>query len=630
MPEIFIPNVSKGASPVTRVAIDPITRIEGHLRIEVQIEGGQVANAWSSGTMFRGLEIALRGRDPRDAWIYTQRICGVCTTVHAITSVRAVENALSISVPDNARIVRNVITGTQYLQDHVMHFYHLHALDWVDITSALTADPTATSVLQRSLSDWPNSSPSYFSTVQSRLQAFVNSGQLGLFANGYWGHPAYRLPPEVNLLAVAHYLEALDWQRDIIKIQAILGGKNPHPQTFLVGGMATPVHPTLPNAINNSTIATLQGLVVTARNFVEKVYLPDLKAIAGFYPEWTQSGGGRGDMLSYGEFPEASNARWLPPGIVRNGNLGQVFPVDHMQIVEHVAHSWYAGNTPRHPWQGETQPAYAGPAAPYALESGTIAHVQQVAAHWDGPYQPEYDMNGDGQINVGDIQEAADSWGSPFPAPPRMVSFYDKYSWIKAPRYQDAPMEVGPLARMSVAYAAGHPRVRAVIDTTLAQMGLGPAALFSTVGRMLARAVETLVVGEQLPIWLGQLQTNINQNNLTIHNSTRWDPSTWPADALGYGFAEAPRGALGHWVHIVNGQIDNYQAVVPTTWNGSPRDAAGLRGPWEQALIGTPVADPQRPVEILRTIHSFDPCMSCAVHIVDEYNSELTRVQVRA
>ncbi len=614
---------------MTRVAIDPITRIEGHLRIEVQIEGGQVANAWSSGTMFRGLEIALRGRDPRDAWIYTQRICGVCTTVHAITSVRAVENALSISVPDNARIVRNVITGTQYLQDHVMHFYHLHALDWVDITSALTADPTATSVLQRSLSDWPNSSPSYFSTVQSRLQAFVNSGQLGLFANGYWGHPAYRLPPEVNLLAVAHYLEALDWQRDIIKIQAILGGKNPHPQTFLVGGMASPVHRTLPNAINNSTIATLQGFVVTARNFVEEVYLPDLKAIAGFYPEWTQSGGGRGDMLSYGEFPEASNARWLSPGIVRNGNLGQVFPVDHMQIVEHVAHSWYAGNTPRHPWQGETQPAYAGPAAPYALESGNIAHVQQVAAHWDGPYQPEYDMNGDGQINVGDIQEAADSWGSPFPAPPRMVSFYDKYSWIKAPRYQDAPMEVGPLARMAVAYAAGHPRVRAVIDTTLAQMSLGPAALFSTVGRMLARAVETLVVGEQLPIWLGQLQTNINQNNLTIHNSTRWDPSTWPADALGYGFAEAPRGALGHWVHIVNGQIDNYQAVVPTTWNGSPRDAAGLRGPWEQALIGTPVADPQRPVEILRTIHSFDPCMSCAVHIVDEHNSELTRVQVR-
>ncbi len=278
-----------------------------------------------------------------------------------------------------------------------------------------------------------------------------------MFANGYWGHPAYKLPPEVNLLAVAHYLEALDWQRDIIKIQAILGGKNPHPQTFLVGGMATPVHPTLPNAINNSTIATLQGLVVTARNFVEKVYLPDLKAIAGFYPEWTQSGGGRGDMLSYGEFPEASNARWLPPGIVRNGNLSQVFPVDHMQIVEHVAHSWYAGNTPRHPWQGETQPAYAGPAAPYALESGTVAHVQQVAAHWDGPYQPEYDMNGDGQINVGDIQEAADSWGSPFPAPPRMVSFYDKYSWIKAPRYLDAPMEVGPLTRMAVAYAAGHP-----------------------------------------------------------------------------------------------------------------------------------------------------------------------------
>lgn len=211
---------------MTRIAIDPITRIEGHLRIEVEVQDGQVTDAWSSGTMFRGIEMILRNRDPRDAWVFAQRICGVCTTVHALASVRSVENALGITIPDNARLIRDLIAGSQLVQDHVVHFYHLHALDWVDITLALQADPGATSTLAQSISSWPKSSRTYFKGVQDRLKAFVNSGQLGLFANGYWGHPAYRLPPEANLLGVAHYLEALDWQRDFIRIHAILGGKN--------------------------------------------------------------------------------------------------------------------------------------------------------------------------------------------------------------------------------------------------------------------------------------------------------------------------------------------------------------------------------------------------------------------
>ena len=588
MTEIYLPIVSapeKPPSSTQKIVIDPITRIEGHLRIEVTVEDGFVTDAWSSSTMFRGIEMVLIGRDPRDAWVFAQRICGVCTTVHAIASVRTVENALGLTVPDNARLLRNLIEGAQFIQDHVIHFYHLHALDWVDLVNALSADPAATSDLARSISDWPNSSPEYFAGVQSRLKTFADSGQMGLFANGYWGHPAYKLPPEANLMAAAHYLEALGWQREFIKIHALLGGKNPHPQTYLVGGMALPVDPEGDVGINPGRITQLKNWSAQALEFVSQVYLPDLMAIASFYPEWAGLGMGVGNYLAYGDFPTETGgdpaSLWLPRGVVMGLNLDAApQPLDQQQIREYVTHSWYTYNggdgEAKHPSQGETQPNYTGPTPPF------------------------------------DFLET-DS----------------KYSWLKAPRYAVQPMEVGPLARMIVAYAAGHPRVREEIDRALDALGLGQQALFSTLGRVAARGIETLVIAEQMGGWIDELEANMKGGNLAIHNGELWDPDTWPNEAVGWGTTEAPRGALGHWIRIKDKAIENYQAVVPTTWNGSPRDARGTRGVWEQALIGTPVADLEKPVEILRTVHSFDPCMACAVHVLDAQGRELTQVLVQ-
>jgi len=561
-----------------KIVIDPITRIEGHLRIEAQVEDGQVTDAWSSSTMFRGIEIILKGRDPRDAWLMTQRICGVCTTVHALSSVRAVEDALGIKIPDNARIIRNLIAGIQYVQDHVIHFYHLHALDWVDIVSALDADPAATAKLAQSISDWPKSSVDYFQGVKDKLTAFVRAGQLGLFANAYWGHPAYKLPPEANLMAVAHYLEALDWQRDVIRVHAILGSKNPHPQTYLVGGMAIPVDPDSESAINADKLALMRKLFVKAKQFVEQVYIPDLLAVASFYKEWAGYGEGLGNFLACGEYPDAAGNLFLPQGIILNRDLSTVYPLDQEKITEYVTHSWYryaeGDQVSKHPWDGETQPNYTGPKPPYEF-----------------------------------------------------LETDEKYTWLKAPRYEDKAMEVGPLARMLVAYASGHPRVKELVNSVLEKLGVGPEALFSTLGRTAARGIETLVVAEQLISWLDELAANMADGNLSIHNGRKWDPATWPKEAEGYGFHEAPRGALGHWVHIVDQKIANYQCVVPSTWNGSPRDARGQRGAYEAALVGTPVSDPEQPIEILRTIHSFDPCMACAVHVVDAQGRELTRIK---
>ncbi|CAG0945663.1 hydrogenase, group If [Anaerolineae bacterium] len=565
-----------------KIAIDPITRIEGHLRIEAQVDGGKVTDAWSSSTMFRGMEIILKGRDPRDAWAFTQRICGVCTTVHAATSVRAVEDALQITIPLNAQIIRNIIEGIQFVQDHVIHFYHLHALDWVDIVSALKADPAATSKLAQSISDWHNSSEQYFKGVAARLKAFVDSGQLGLFANGYWGHPAYKLPPEANLMAVAHYLEALDWQREVIRVHALLGAKNPHLQTYLVGGMAVPIDPNSQNAINADKIAMMKGWLAQAREFVEKVYIPDLLAVAPFYKDWAGYGAGLGNFMAYGEFPQAADNSdlFLKRGIILGKDLSKVLPMDHQKVAEYISNSWYdygAGDAkPLHPWDGETKPNYTGPKPPY--ES----------------------FVGDGK----------------------------KYSWLKAPRYDGNAMEVGPLARMLVSYASG---VKPVVDTVnlvLKTLGVGAEALFSTLGRTAARGVETLVLAQQLEGWVDALAVNIKRGDYKVHNGDKWDPSKWPSEAKGFGFLEAPRGALGHWVRIKNGAIENYQCVVPSTWNGSPRDANGKRGAWEEALVGTPVANPEQPIEILRTVHSFDPCMACSVHVVDTQGHEVTKIKV--
>jgi Ni,Fe-hydrogenase I large subunit len=564
------------------VVVDPVTRIEGHLRIEAEVDGGRVQDAWSSSTMFRGIEIILKGRDPRDAWAFTQRICGVCTTVHAIASIRAVENAIGARPPSNARLLRNLIIASQCVQDHVIHFYHLHALDWVDVVSALSADPKATAALAQSISDWPLSSVAYFTGVRDRLKGFVEGGRLGPFANAYWGHPAYRLPPEANLMAVAHYLEALDWQREFIKMHAILGGKNPHLQSFLVGGMATPVDPDEQASLNAGSIAAIRELVARARDFVTRVYIPDLVAIAGFYKDWAGHGRGVGNYMVYGEYPEddgATPALYLPSGLIRGRDLGHVEDLDPGRITEYVTHSWYeyAGGdgVGLHPSAGETAPHYTGPTPPY---------------------------------------ERLDTSA--------------KYSWLKSPRYDDEPMEVGPLARMLVAYGRGHARVRALVDGVLGTLGVGPGALFSTLGRVAARGIETQLIAEKMDDWLAALADNMGRGDLRIHDNAKWEPASWPDDCTGAGFHEAPRGALGHWVHIRDGAIVNYQCIVPSTWNAGPRDAGTRRGPYEEALVGTPVADATQPLEILRTVHSFDPCMACGVHVVDPARRELARVRV--
>ena len=564
---------------MARIVVDPITRIEGHLRIEAEIEGGFIKDAWSSATMFRGIEKILRGRDPRDAWFWTQRFCGVCTTVHSIASIRAVEDALKIKIPPNAQLIRNIIMGIQNVQDHVIHFYHLHALDWVDITSGLKADPVKTAALAASLSDWPNNSATYFKGVQDKVKAFVASGRLGPFANAYWGHPAYKLPPEANLMATAHYLEALEWQKDVIKIHAILGSKNPHPQTFLVGGMSIPIDPDSQNALNADKLIEIKRLLKKAQDFVEKVYIPDLLAVASFYKDWAAIGGGLGNYLSYGEFPDANGNLWFPSGALLNKDLSKVIPVDQGKIAEYVDHSWFDNSAGvgkgLHPFEGETEVRYTGPKPPYK----------------------NLDTNA-------------------------------KYSFVKSPRYEEKAMEVGPLARILVAYASGHKETKAVVDLVLGKLGVGAPALFSTLGRTAARGIDALLIAKQTPKWLDELIGNISKGDYRIHNNERWDPATWPTEAKGYGFHEAPRGALGHWIKIKDQKILNSQAVVPSTWNASPRDAKGQRGAYEAALVGTPVADPNKPLEILRTIHSFDPCLACAVHVMDVNGNEVVKVKV--
>ena len=570
---------------MTRIAIDPVTRIEGHLRIEAEVDGGKVSQAWSSGTMFRGIELILGGRDPREAWIWAQRICGVCTTVHAIASVRAVEDALGLEVPDNARLVRNLMAGIQMVQDHVIHFYHLHALDWVDVTSALKADPAKTATLAQSISNWPKSSATYFKGVLDRITGLADSGQLSLFTSGYWGHPAYQLPPEANLMAVAHYIEALDWQRDVIRMHAVLGGKNPHPQTYLVGGMATGIDPNSPDAaINPERIDFMRQLIVTAKTFVEQVYVPDVLAVASFYPEWFSIGEGLGNFMAYGGYPKAgvhdSASFLVPRGIIMNRDLSQVHDFSPDNIAEFVTHSWYeysAGDaTGLNPANGQTKPKYSGP-------------------------KPPYDF----------------------------LDTDQKYSWLKSPRYDGNAMEVGPLARTLVAYAAGVSEIKTAVDGVLQKLNAQPTALFSTLGRVAARAIETQFMVGQLEGWLDELSTNMNSGNLEMHNGSMWDPNSWPKSAQGMGTHEAPRGALGHWVEIENKKVKNYQAVVPSTWNAGPRDASGTPGAYEASLLNTPIADPERPVEILRTIHSFDPCLACAVHVVDPRGRQLVQVKVR-
>lgn len=569
-----------------RIVVDPIPRIEGHLRIEAKLNDQNViSDAYSSGTMWRGLEIILKGRDPRDAWAFTQRICGVCTTVHALASVRCVEDALGIPVPENARIIRNLMNATQQTQDHLVHFYHLHALDWVDVVSALSADPNEASRIAQSISPWPKSSPGYFKELKGRLQKFVESGQLGIFSNGYWGHSGYLLPPEVNLIAVAHYLEALEFQKEIVKIHTVFGGKNPHPN-YVVGGMASAINPESDRAINIEKLNMIKDIIDQTNTFIDQVYIPDLIAIAGYYKGWLH-GGGLGNYLSYGDFPETNvndPAGFLwPRGAILNKDLSTVYddvnPRDPNQIKEEIAHSWYTyeggDDKALHPWEGQTSPKYTGPQPPF-----------------------------------------------------ENLDTDKKYSWLKTPRWKDNPMEVGPLARVLVSYAKGVPEIKGLVDYVLGQLNAPAAALFSTLGRTAARGVECKQTAGFMRHYYDQLVANIKAGKYDTFNGDMWNPDRWPNDVKGFGFTEAPRGALGHWIHIKNKKIEDYQIVVPSTWNASPRDGQGRSGAYESALKGTPMVNPEQPLEVLRTVHSFDPCLACASHIMDMNGDEITTVKI--
>ena len=580
-----------------RVVVDPVCRIEGHMRVEVNLDSNNVIrNAVSTGTMWRGLEVILKGRDPRDAWAFTERICGVCTGCHALTSVRAVEDALGITIPENANSIRNIMQLNLQIHDHLVHFYHLHALDWVDVVSALKADPKKTSELAQSISSWPMSSPGYFRDIQNRLKKFVESGQLGPFMNGYWGNPAYKLPPEANLMAVTHYLEALDFQKEIVKIHTIFGGKNPHPN-WLVGGMPCAINLDgvgAVGAINMERLNMVSKIINDSIEFIDKVYIPDVIAIASFYKDWLHGGGLSGQsVLAYGDVPDRANDYsaknlLMPRGAIINGNLNEVHEVDHrdpQQIQEFVNHSWYKypdESKGLHPWDGITEPNYVlGPNT-----KGTRTRIEA-------------------------LDEGA------------------KYSWIKSPRWRGHAMEVGPLARYVIGYAQKKPEFKEPVDKLLKDLGLPLTAIFSTLGRTAARALEASWAAQKQKYFFDKLIANIKAGDTATANVEKWEPSKWPKDAKGVGFTEAPRGALGHWVRIKDTKIDNYQCVVPTTWNGSPRDSKGQIGAFEASLMNTPVAVADQPLEILRTIHSFDPCLACSTHVMSADGQEMATIKVR-
>ena len=567
---------------MARVVVDPVTRIEGHLRVEAVVENGVITDAFSAGTMVRGLEKILIGRDPRDAWAIAERVCGVCTTVHALTSVRAVEDALGIAVPPTAEIIRNIMMTTQYVHDHVVHFYHLHALDWVDIVNALKADPKKAAELAQSFSKWDKNTPAYFAGVQEKIKSFAANG-LGIFANGYWGHPAYVLPPEVNLIAVAHYLDALMWQKEIVKIHAVFGGKNPHPN-YLVGGVPCSINTDEVSAINSERLNLVAKLIAQADEFVNEVYIPDVLAIASFYKDWAKHGSGLKNYLSYGEFPTkgyaAVDSFKYQRGVVLGRDMSTVHPVnprDSQEIKEYIAHSWYSyeggDKVGIHPWAGETELNYTGPKPPFDTLEG-----------------------------------------------------FEKYSFLKTPRWKEQPMEVGPLSRLIVAYASGNAQVKELVGSTLGKLNVPVDALFSTLGRVAARALDGALAMDWLKEYFAELMARVRINEVSTFNGTLWEPKTWPTDAEGVGLTEAPRGALAHNIKIHDKGIANYQLVVPTTWNGSPRDALGQRSSFEEALIGTPVAKLDEPLEILRTLHSFDPCLACAVHLYDPQGRHLHQV----
>ncbi|WP_369115575.1 hydrogenase 2 large subunit [Edwardsiella tarda] len=563
-----------------RITIDPITRIEGHLRIDCEIENGKVTKAWSSGTMWRGMEDIVKGNDPRDAWMIVQRICGVCTTIHAIASVRAVESAVGAKVPVNAQYIRNLILAAHSIHDHIVHFYQLSAMDWVDITSALQADPNKCEAMLQGISAWKLNSAGEFAKVQQKIRNLVDSGQLGIFANGYWGHKEMKLSPEVNLIAVAHYLQALECQRDANRVVAILGGKSPHIQNLAVGGVANPINLNAPSVLNLERLMYVKMFIERLGDFIEQVYKVDAAIIAANYPEWMTLGRGAKHYLSVPELPTDGDGGsfLLPGGYIENGDMANYRPITSQQdpwliagIAESSKHSWYQDDANLKPWEGKTEPNYTG---------------------W---------------------QEDG------------------KYSWVKSPTLYDQVVEVGPLADLLVKLAAKHEdtvkhynEVNGLYHTLTGQK-LQVEQLHSTMGRIIGRAVRCCVLKDTLMQQWQALIDNIGKGDHVAYIPAEIDPNK---EYRGVGFEEAPRGALSHWIVIKGGKIANYQAVVPSTWNSGPRNGQDEPGPYEQALVGTPVADINKPLEVVRTVHSFDPCMSCAVHVVNTLDGETTKVKI--
>jgi hydrogenase large subunit len=572
---------------MARIVIDPVTRIEGHLRIDVEVSGGKVKNAWSSAQMFRGIETIVKGRDPKDVWLYAQRFCGVCTTAHALASIRSVEDALSLDIPKNAQFVRNMIIAAHCVQDTLVHFYHLSALDWVDIISALSADPARAAEVAQSYSDWSGNSVNAFAAAKDRLASFAAKGKLGIFGSGYWGHPAMKLSPEINLIGFTHYLNALDYQRIASQYVAVLGGKDPHIQNLCVGGVATAINMDNTAAFNMERVELLRQLMSELDSFVNKAYIPDVIAIACQYPDWFKYGAGSMNYLSVPEFPIDEKATQYQDigGLITGGDLTSFQRFNSWRdsdlrknITENTTHAWYNNSNPTlHPHQGESNPAYT-----------------------------EFQDNG-------------------------------KYSWCKSPRYNGKPYEVGPLAQLLAAYCAHDPLSVKLVDgavstaSSLFGVSLSLNNLYSTLGRHLARALRCAVIVERAKENLELLVANIASGDKEYVNPVYAAPdSNLPRDAeyRGVGFHEAPRGTLSHWIVIKDGKTDRYQAVVPSTWNACPRDESNISGPYEASLIDNPIADEQKPLEVIRTIHSFDPCIACAVHAVDPEGKELVKVDI--
>ncbi len=566
----------------TRITVDPVTRIEGHLRIDCEVDGGKITKAWSSGQMWRGVELIMLGRDPRDAWTITQRICGVCTTVHAIASVRAVENALQMEVPLNAQYIRNLIIMAHAVHDHIVHFYHLSALDWVDVTSALKADPDKAASLAESLSSWSGNGKEQMRAVKARLAGFVNGGQLGIFTNGYWGHPAMKLSPEVNLMAVSHYLQALEIQRKANKIVTILGSKTPHIQNLAVGGVSNALSLDSPSVLTLERLMAVKTWIDELSDFVKNVYLIDVAAVGAFYADWTQYGAGVTNYLCVPDIPldTKGTSFALPGGYIADADLASHKPITSFNdaywqkgVEESVKHSWYNYEAPGplHPYQGETKPNYT------------------------------------------DFQENA------------------KYSWLKSPTFYGQVAQVGPLARVLNMLAAGHEPTKKyatlALDTvsSLAKTKVGLSAMHSTIGRHAARAISCAVQADMLADQWSLLVNNMAKGDMSTYNH----PVFPKGEQMGVGYHEAPRGVLSHWVVIDDGKIKNYQCVVPSTWNACPRNEKDEPGPYEASLIGNPMANPELPLEVLRTVHSFDPCIACAIHVTDKDGGDTYTVRAK-